>query len=367
MPADASKKKRRAGEYRPLAFEYGCRPIEPATRKFNMMHSVFQLTFGENLRQLEFAVERATESRVTHYQMEALKVAVWLMRENMHGLRPSFTHAYLAARRMTDEDIRAFNASIDAELLEEAQSDPYYTSDESDKQLIASFQATLAQPQNVDFERVKQGASEIKGILQTVMARFPWISGVDSLYADLSQEVVVHDCNFMSDEEIAEYQSQLRIIASSASRRGDDNLRVDIEVHEENATSWNQITYARDMFPHIKRVRQDARTIKLITQFLRDYETVGGEGSETSRKAVAMISNVDHIFMGRMPAAEVAWVHRNIFEMTEYERQMVEKLGVGDFGHKTMPHFPMQFFHYRLASSDWRIAESNAAINDRQG
>jgi hypothetical protein len=356
--------KRRRGEWRRLAVGNGYVPIEWANDDYNMMHEDLKLSFGEHLRFLQFIDEYELRSFLVPYQKTALESAVWLMRENRYGLRPSLDNAYIASRRLTEDDVRGYQRGIDAALLDQATNDPYY-----DETLITQFRQVLEQEPILDFDLIRRGAFDVASALRSARQRYgSTLAGTRSPYDALSQDIVVNDCNFMSDDQISVVQMGLRIIRSSGKRRGDDKLKVDAEFHEENYASWQRLSYARDMFPHIKMVREDGCIIELIVQFPRDYESVGADGSEERGKALSMLSNVDNFFMSRMPRREVEWIHEHIFGMTELEKDnLSDRMGVGDFGHKPMPNHPIQFFHQLMLPSDVYYIESNAALHDRQG
>jgi hypothetical protein len=358
-----TEKKRRIGEWSPLAYAYGCTPIEVACSRINLLHPDLGLRFGEQLRQVGFLVEQVSNSGIDPYHQTALEAAVWMMREGESGLSSRLDHLYIALRRSSfEEDVNAYMKSIDVRLYEEMRNDNSTTPEQLNK-----FRAVLSEDVFLDGDLIRKAAFEMASSVQTALRKFgDMFTGNESLRGALGQDVVVFDCNNLSDEEIAIFQSQMRIIRSSAAVRSDDALRVDIDVHEENYASWQQRTYARDMFPYIKTVREHGTYIALIVQYLRDYETVGALGSEERSKALAMLSNVDHFFFTGMPRREIEWIDENVFPFTAMESQLTQKLGVGDFGHKTMPNHQMQFFHNQLMSSDYPIIQSNAALAERQ-
>lgn len=123
--------------------------------------------------------------------------------------------------------------------------------------------------------------------------------GTHSIADILSRRIVALDYTGLEEDALALIQSLIWRWKTSALRRNDARFMVDMEIHDENYAMWSHLVYARSMYNHIKRIRQQGGFLLMNSHRLNDYYTVGDAGSKERGYATNMVKDVSIWFLGR--------------------------------------------------------------------
>ena len=182
-----------------------------------------------------------------------------------------------------------------------------------------------------------------------------------TVFAALAQQMVAADYSGANEDVTRIMQMLFWIWKRNASENRGPQM-VDYNVYDETYALLRHIEFTRPLSDTIKRLRENASTVVLITHAIRDYKSIGGEAGSL---AYSLLSDMPIWFVGKMTEKDAQDVQDH-FNCSRAVRDALTSLPFGMFMAfiGDLEPFPFQVM---LTPQAKELTFSNQALRDRLG
>lgn len=346
-------------EYLKFCQYIGVEEIPLAHYQLNILDPELKLTTAERLEMLVNSFEYELKRPLTTDEVKALRYGLkmlyeWFPAEANMGL------LMFCLRRLNNQgdigNVQQYQGGV------ELQQSRNYLHDEDFRQRLAQLDGLKPRYS----PRLLDAAIELADAIENMLdGEYGEMFGGKHSLADIMQVhrgMAAFDFSELSDDALTQILSVMWRVKTSAMRRGDHNLYYDIEIHDENYELWKNLVYARAMHKFLKQVRSTSTFVILSTHRLRDYETVGPEGSEQYKLATNMIDDIDLWLLGRHTRRAAEDTARHL-DLTDEEKELLLGLNPGTWGLKIGSE-PMRLVRVDLTPVETELTASDDANDE---
>jgi energy-coupling factor transporter ATP-binding protein EcfA2 len=179
----------------------------------------------------------------------------------------------------------------------------------------------------VDFKAdISQVSMQLSNMLRGPYGKVFGSETDKSVYASLSQQMISADYSGADEDVIRIMQMLFWMWKKKASLAKSESM-VDLNIYDETYALLRHIEFTRPLSDAIKKMRENASTVVLITHAIRDYASIPGEAG---RLSLDLLRDMPVWFVGRMIADDAHDV-QNHFGCSNAVRHAITRLPPGTF------------------------------------
>lgn len=282
-------------EWAKLARYYGCEPFEVRKARLNPLDTRMEL--GDQEFIVRRILEQASSQQLSEEERSVLSSAIESMRR----------------RAVTPSLHELAETLVNADHLQPAT-------------LHARTETRLPVPE----ERFRSHALDLAFRVSN-MLRGPYgeVFGSDTdttVFEALEQQMVAADYGGANEDIVRIMQMLFWIWKRAASESGSE-LMIDYNISDETYGLLRHVEFARPLHDTIKRLRESASTVILITHAIRDYASIDGEAGKYAR---SVLNDMPIWFVGKLSGDDAADIQQR-FNCSDVVRQQIASLPYGTF------------------------------------
>lgn|GEM_PF-5005248 len=348
-------------EYGMLALYMGAAGMSTLNRQFNVYSDAMGFTLSDHLATAVSIHEASTDGVSPSRHMKTVMRVVLAEMFSPEGLsvaRPSVGRfAQIALNLSKSQAINHIKRLLADEPSTHAVTSGFDADIEMDEGIIDSEENPSDDFSNIDWREFASDAGAIaSAALNFKSGEFGDIVGGDEPL-DMNTVSRFFGLNIAHlDEKVKAFVVEFIMRLMEVSARDHNSLhQFDYELWDEGHGLWNYPGFSRVYPKKLKYKRGDSTVLYQMTQDLRDFEA-----AKYSKLALGSIKDYGAvIFAGSASPDSVAFASEHI-ELTAFERQVIQKLGAGQYGIK-FPGKEVQFVHVPLNPVRRHLIETNIA------